>query len=442
MGYYYLLTLGCPKNQVDSEYLQGILAEEGFLETQNPEDSDLILINTCGFIEDAQKESIEEILLAARYQKPLWVLGCLSQKFGEELKKEIPEISVLLGTGIHKELKIALQAFKEKKGLLEYTSIAKPFSQGDYPLRYRKGKPSHTRYLKIAEGCDTHCSYCAIPGIRGPYKSRAYGELLEESHKLVEEGARELVLIAQDTGRYGLDRKEGKTLTNLVADLALIRNLEWIRIMYLQPSSLQDDLLKVLAEKKKICKYLDIPLQHVNGTILQTMNRQGSREQLQRLIEKIRLQVPQVALRTSLMVGFPGEGEEEFSQLLAFLKEAAFDRLGVFLYSPQEGTRAYELGDPISQATKEQRYYQILKAQQTINESRNRAMEGKVFPVLIDEVKGSQALGRTQWDAPDIDQVVYVENGNNLKQGNFYRVRIELGLEFELVGEIVHEPAQ
>lgn len=438
---YHFIQLGCPKNDVDSEYLMGILNQQSFVKTDHPAEANIILINTCGFIEMAQRESINTILKAAKWKKSLWVLGCLSQRFGQELMAEIPEIDVLLGVGIEQEFIQQLEKFKQLKLKKPVSFLKEPFSKGDYSAKYRVGQ-GHYRYLKIAEGCNNHCSYCAIPLIRGPFQSLDFDRLINEGHRLVEQGATELILIAQDITRYGMDLIPPKKLPQLVAKLADIPNLKWLRLMYAQPHGITSDLLDVIAEKENICKYLDLPIQHVNSKVLQSMNRWGGLAEYQKLLSLIRNTVEDIVLRTTVMVGFPTEGSNEFNELLSFIKWAEFERLGVFSYSAEQGTKSFQLADKVASKEKERRYYEILKTQQKISLTTNHKMLEKVIPVIVDEINHETVLGRSQGDAPDIDNVIYLENvDSEVEIGQIRKVKITLALEHELVGEIVNEPS-
>ena len=454
MGRVALVTLGCPKNLVDSEDLLDRLRREGFRYAEEPEDADLVLVNTCGFIEDAKRESIQEILKLKTIRekgKRILVFGCLAQRYRDELMKEIPEIDALWGVG-------------EDDSIIEYCKEALNGESGkvsteemDIPLHYRvSASPlslfSSYAYLKIAEGCSRSCTFCCIPSIRGPYQSIEPEKILMRAEAYVRSGIRELILIAQDTGNYGREFR-GYGLPSLLRDLSTIRGDFWIRLLYLYPTALSDELIPVLAGNDKICRYLDIPLQHSEDRILKAMGRGGTKELYKGMIETLRDSIPGIALRTTFIVGFPGESEEEFRGLRDFIEEMRFDRLGVFIYSREEGTPASRLNGQIPKRTKERRRDEIMRVQSFISFASNRSLVGRSLRALIDEVDGRIAIGRIYSQAPEIDGAIIIDNPGfqigdpnfetahhqptPLRTGEFVDVRITGAYEHDLRGEPV-----
>jgi len=416
-----LVSLGCPKNLVDSDKLLKRLAEQGISYDPDPAHADLLLINTCGFIEDAKRESVEEILRLAERKgsRKLLVFGCLAKRFGDELRKEIPEIDVLYGVG--EEEKIAafcgsvLTASEplHAPALLTETAYA---------------------YLKIAEGCDRGCSYCVIPDIRGGFRSRDPEEILSEAELLVRSGRKELILVAQDITSYGRDMP-GYTIERLLKDMAAISGDFWIRLLYLFPTAITDELLETVGEEEKICNYLDIPFQHTEQKILRLMRRPGSREMFRELIRRIRKTIPDVALRTTLITGFPQETDEDFEHMLAFVKDAAFDRLGVFAYSREEGSAAYALRGQVPKAVRRKRRERIMEAQAGISLDKNRNLVGRVFRALVDEADSNLALARIYSQAPEIDGVVFIRQPG-IRKGTFVQTRLDTAYDYDLDGSV------
>jgi len=442
---YYLINLGCPKNEVDGQYLEGLLREEGFEASPDELKSDIIIINTCGFIVSAQEESINAILEAVRLKEQkdfkLIVVGCLSQRFKEELVRELPEVDVFMGAGIENEFRNLLRKIKFEGLKGQECFFSQPFARGDYSTGNRKvSAPS--AYLKIAEGCDNRCSYCTIPTIRGPFRSRPLEDLIQETRDLVNQGVKEIILVAQDTGRYGIDLYEEKGLVKLLQGLNSIEELRWIRLMYLQPGGIEDNLLDLVAREKKILPYLEIPMQHIQPDILHNMNRPGDERMLRELVQRIRTKIPGVFLRTTFMVGFPGESEEDFERLYNFVDEVRPERMGVFKYSPEEGTPAARMDGQVPEKLKEERYRRLEKLQHEIAREKNQELVGETQEVLIEEIHPDYSLGRTGGDAPEIDNLVIVEGEQQVEIGGIYSVKIVLALEYELVGEIYHEFAQ
>ncbi|MGB9663894.1 MAG: 30S ribosomal protein S12 methylthiotransferase RimO [Ignavibacteria bacterium] len=422
-----LVSLGCSKNLVDSEILLRQFQLNGLEIIDNSRKADYIVINTCGFINDAKDESIRAILEAIDLKKSgkvkkVVVMGCLSERYKSELVEEIPEVDAYFGVtdykGVLNELGLDL-----KKELLGERLIT---------------TPKHFAYLKISEGCDNPCSFCAIPLIRGKHQSKTIEQILEEAKYLSENGAKEIILIAQDSTYYGLDIYGKRELARLLKELTKIDGIEWIRLLYAFPAKFPEEILDVIAHEEKICKYIDIPFQHISDKILKSMQRGVSKRRTYELIELIRNKIPDVAIRTTLIVGYPEEGEEEFQELVDFVKEVKFERLGVFTYSQEENTKAFELGDPVPQKVKEDRRKELLRIQQEISHQKNLEKIGRRIKVLIDEKIDKNAyLGRTQWDAPEVDNNVFVNTTKIIEPGNFYEVEIDDALEYDLAGQVI-----
>jgi ribosomal protein S12 methylthiotransferase len=422
----HILTLGCPKNLVDSEILMSKLKNK-FQIVEKPEKADLVVVNTCGFIDSAKQESIEKIFEMVELKEKgkvesVYVMGCLSERYKNELEKEIPEVDKFFGVEKFEEILNTLGVPDRYELLGERELLT----------------PKHYAYLKISEGCDNPCSFCAIPLIRGKHISRPIEEIIKEAKKLAWKGVKEIIIIAQDTTYYGLDIYGKRKLPELLNRLSEIDGIEWIRLMYTFPAKFPTEVLDIMAQNPKICKYIDIPIQHISDKILKSMRRGITKRKTIELLEKIRETVPEVAIRTSLIVGYPGETEKEFEELLDFVYTFKFDRLGVFTYSQEEGTKAFELGDPVSPEEKERRMALIMNAQHDIIVEKNEKMIGRKFKVLIDRKERDFYIGRTQWDAPEIDLEVLVE-GNGIKIGNFYEVEIYDIFEYDLIGKVATE---
>lgn len=423
-----LITLGCSKNLVDSERILGQLPASRFKITHDANGpSDIVIINTCGFIKDAKQESIDTILEYVEAKKQglvqeVLVTGCLSQRYKSELAKEIPEADGWFGA-------------REPDELFEYLSLRFDTHSG----RRFTTTPAHFAYLKIAEGCDRTCSFCAIPLIRGTHRSRTSESLVEEASKLAANGVKELILIAQDLTYYGIDLGNKPLLAPLLEDLSKVPGIEWIRLHYAYPRNFPEDVIDVMAANRKICRYIDIPLQHINDGILKAMRRGHDSASTLQLLEKFRQRVPGIALRSTLMVGFPGETREIFDELLDFIRLVKFDRLGVFTYSPEEGTTAWELGDPIPEEEKQNRADELMEIQAEISGSNNDEKIGKKYKVIIDDKEGNYYLGRTEFDSPEVDNEVLVEMEPGIEIGKFISVEIQSATEFELFGIKVQE---
>jgi len=422
-----VVTLGCAKNIVDSEHLMGRIAAQGFdvvFESDAP--SDIVIINTCGFILDAKQESIETILSFAEAKKrgdisQIYVMGCLSQRYRDELTAEMPEIDGFFGVNDISSVIEAVGA-DSRKSLV-----------GERKLT----TPSHYAYLKISEGCDRGCGYCAIPLIRGRHRSVPMEELLEEAEILAKGGVKELIIIAQDTTYYGLDLYGRRRLGELLRGLCRIDALEWIRLHYAYPASFPEDVIEAMRDEPKICKYLDIPFQHISDNILSAMRRGHNRVQAMELIRKLRAEIPDIALRTTLLVGYPGETAQDFDELMRFVEEVKFNRLGVFPYSEEEGTySALNLTDDVPQEVKERRAERIMEAQMDISLAHNTALVGTLQRVIIDRRENDRWIGRTQYDSPEVDQDVHVSSPGPLQPGQMINVRITGAGDYEIFGEV------
>jgi len=427
-----MVSLGCPKNQVDAEQMLGMLARSGFEITSDQTEADVIVVNTCGFIESAKEESIEAILDAARMKKQgkcakVIIAGCLAQRYREDLLSELPEADAVIGTAeIGRISEICEQALLGNKRVLEVSSPAMV-----YGLPRLSTTPLHYRYLKIAEGCGNRCSYCAIPLIRGNFTSRPYESILDEARGLAHEGAKELILLAQDSTAY----RDGEAdLPMLLQALTRIQGVEWVRLMYAYPGRISPALMSVMAAEEKICKYLDIPVQHFDDKVLAAMNRRGTSEEIRKTIELLRKRVPGIALRTSLIAGFPGETEAAFKRLLAFVKEAEFEHLGVFAYSPEEGTAAFDLKARVPADVSADRLDRIMKAQAKISLKKNKALIGTRQRALVDGMEDLALVSRLQTQAPEIDGVVYLSE-TEARPGEFIEVTITDATEYDLMGK-------
>ena len=424
-----IITLGCSKNTVDSENLAGQFKAGGhqvYFDRQN-NDCDTVIVNTCGFIGDAKEESINTVLeqvaikLRGRKARRLIVCGCLVERYKEELAKEIPEVDAWYG--VHEWEKIAEDI--GAKGIID--TVNRPLST-----------PKHYAYLKIAEGCNRSCSYCAIPLIRGAHHSRPIYDIVTEARSLVSSGVKELLVISQDTTWYGLDIYHRRALGELLNRLATESGAPWIRLHYTYPSSFPDDAIDAIAQHPNICNYIDIPLQHINSRILGSMQRGIDREGTLQLLDKFRARIPDVAIRTTLIVGYPGETEAEFQELCDFVRNARFDRMGCFAYSPEEGTQAYKLGDPVPDEEKQRRVSELMAIQEQISLEKNQARIGKVFRCLVDRIEGENIVARTEYDSPEVDdEVIIRQSKGGIRPGDFVDVRITDAMENDLVGELL-----
>ena len=434
-----MVSLGCAKNQVDGEMLMASLKNAGYELSDDAALADIAIINTCGFIESAKAESIEEILELVTLKKEgrikkIVVTGCLSQRYQQEIRKEIPEVDAVVGIGANGEIAEIIGKVMEGETQEVFPEKEKMPLCGDREL----STPSYFAYLKIAEGCDNRCTYCAIPLIRGGYRSRTIESIVEEAQKLVDDGAKELIVIAQDTSRYGLDLYGELKLPELLRRLCQIEKLRWVRLLYCYPDTVTDELLDVMASEEKIVKYIDLPLQHASGRVLKAMNRRGDKESLLKLIAHMREKVPGLILRTTLITGFPGETEEDFTELSEFVQEVRFDRLGCFAYSQEEDTPAALLPNQIDEETKNSRAEIIMEQQMEIMQQKGEEMIGKAVTVLTEgfDRYAECYFGRTAADSPDIDgKVFFTAQGNKPYFGQFVKVRIEDCMDCDLTGE-------
>ena len=437
-----MVSLGCAKNQVDGEVLMASLKNAGFLTVDDAALADIAIVNTCGFIESAKRESIEEILELAALKKEgkikkLVITGCLSERYQKEMHAELPEADAVLGIGANGDIAPLLTKMMEENTYVEsFPDKARMPLCGDRELT----TPSYFAYVKIAEGCDNRCSYCAIPLIRGGYRSRTMESIEEECENLVANGAKELVLIAQDTSRYGIDLYGEYSLAKLMRRLCRIDGLRWLRVLYCYPDSITDELLDTMAREEKIVKYIDLPLQHASGPILKAMNRRGDRQSLTALMNKIRERVPGVVLRTTLITGFPGETEEDFTELAEFVKDVKFQRLGCFAYSQEEGTPAAELPGQVDEEVKAHRAELIMDRQMEIMERQGMELIGKTLEVLVEgyDRYAECWFGRSWRDAPDVDgKIFFTTGGKRPRLGSFVQVRVEDCMDCDLTGRLV-----
>ena len=437
-----LVSLGCAKNLVDSEVMIGLLSEAGFEPTTDLDKADVLIVNTCAFIDEAQEEAVDTILHLAEFRKKsrfrkLVVTGCLAQRFPEDLIAEIPEIDSVVGTGdFHKIVKVVRDTLAGKR--VKLVSKKPAFIYND-TLPRCISTPKHTAYIKIAEGCNNRCSYCVIPELRGDFRSRPIDSIVTEARHLAKGGARELILIAQDTTRYGKDLYGTYSLDKLLKEVCRIDEIEWVRVLYMYPTRVTDELIEVIASEPKVCKYVDLPLQHVDDELLRLMNRQGQIEEAQQTIEKFREAIPDVTVRSTFIVGFPGETERKFQKLLDFLKETRLDRVGIFTYSPESGTPASFLPGRIKKTVKKMRKHKAMEVQRLISRENNEAKIGRVMKVLIEgraEESKLVTVGRSQAEAPDIDGLIYIGNQHPMP-GEFKLVRVTDVGDYDLVGEIV-----
>ena len=435
----HLISLGCPKNLVDGERMLGLLEENGYVPTEEPEEADVVIVNTCGFIAPAKEESLDTIFEAARLKKEgrckaLIVAGCLSQRYGAVLRRELPEADAILG--LEDVERIAAHC---DRLLGHRRPICSDGARLTNPVRHLL-TPKHSAYLRIADGCDNRCAYCAIPLIRGPYRSRPMEVLIAEARTLCEDGARELTLIAQDTTRYGVDLYGKPRLITLIDALSEIEALRWIRLLYAHPAHFSQDLIACIARNEKVCRYVDLPIQHISDSILRAMNRKVAGDDIRSLIRNLRSDVPGMALRTSLIVGFPGETDAHFEELLGVVVEARFERLGVFPYSQEEGTPAAAFKGQVPDQVKQERLDRLMMMQQEISSETHQALIAKRVQVLVDrpgEETPIRWVGRTAWDAPDVDGNVLITEGD-ASPGDFVRVAITDADAYDLFGTIVY----
>ena len=445
----FCVSLGCDKNLVDTEKMLGLLNREGYAFTDDEGEADAILINTCCFIGDAKEESVNTILEMARLKeegrcRALVVAGCLAQRYKEEILEEIPEVDGILGTTSCDEIVNVLNGIlgREKQAPVScFHDLAEPPTGGENRVVTTGGYYAH---LKIAEGCDKRCTYCIIPYLRGSFRSVPMEQLVQEAGQLAEQGVKELILVAQETTLYGKDLYGGKTLPKLLHELAKVPGIQWIRLQYCYPEEITDELIEAIRTEEKVCHYLDIPIQHASDGILRRMGRRTNQAQLREMIARLRREIPDIALRTTLISGFPGETQEDHEELMAFVDEMEFERLGVFAYSAEEDTPAYSFPDQVPQEVKEDRRDEIMQLQQEIAFEKSEAMVGRVLTVLIEGkvVDEPAYVGRTYMDAPSVDGLIFVNADVELMSGDFVRVRVTGSAEYDLIGEIYDESAQ
>lgn len=441
-----VVSLGCPKNLVDSETMLGLIHEENYEITNDPSEAEIIIVNTCGFIESAKEESINTILQMAEYKKSgsckyIIVTGCLSQRYAEDLFKELPEADAIAGVEVYDEIGSIIKRVMngERFIMLERSKPDVIYTSKETFLPRILTTPSYTAYLKIAEGCDNCCSYCAIPKIRGPYRSKPMEQVLKEAKALADNGVKELIVVAQDTTRYGEDLPGGKLLlADLLKELNKIESLKWIRVMYCYPNNFTDELIETFASLDKVCKYVDLPLQHASNRLLASMNRYDTREEVETLLAKLRKRIPGIVIRTTFIVGFPGETDADFEELKEFVEQQRFENAGVFAYSQEEGTVAGAMPNQIPDEIKQERYHELMALQAQISEEIHKDTEGQTLEVLVEGIEEDGSglhYGRSYREAPDIDGLVFIENPGDIKPGCFVKVNILQGFTYESVGE-------
>ena len=441
MGYQIgLISLGCPKNQVDAERMLALMDEAGHSIVDYVDGCDVVIINTCGFIDDAKREAIENILDTVELKKEglvkkIIVTGCLAQRHKDEIAKEIPEVDAVIGIGANGDILKVIENVMSADDLIESFP-----PQSELPLDGQRilTTPEHWAYLKIADGCSNRCTYCTIPSIRGDMRSRKMENIVDEAKQLAEVGVKELIVIAQDTTSYGLDIYGELKLPELLEKLCEIDGIEWIRLLYCYPDRITDELIATIRDQEKIANYIDLPLQHANDRILKAMNRRGTADDIRNTIEKLRAEIPDVVIRTTFITGFPGEDEEAFDDLAAFVNEVEFDRLGCFSFSPQEGTPAYDMADQVEDDVKVRRGEIIMQDQLAIMEEKNNEKIGNTYKTIVEEYDSysDSYIGRTYMDAPEIDSVVKFTSSENLEIGDFVDVKIFDFDEYDLIGEV------
>lgn len=435
-----MISLGCPKNQVDAEHMLALMDAEGWEIVDYVDGCDAVIVNTCGFIDDAKKEAIENILDMVELKKEgviskIIVTGCLAQRYKDEIVKEIPEVDAVIGIGANGDI---IKTVEEVMSGVD--TIEKYPPQCELPLEGQRilTTPHYWAYLKIGEGCSNRCTYCTIPSIRGNMRSRSMENVIDEAKQLAESGVKELILIAQDTTSYGLDLYGELKLPELLNELCKIDSIEWIRLLYCYPDRITDELIETMKNQEKVVNYIDLPLQHADDKILKAMNRRGDQALIRNVISKLRTEIPDVVIRTTFIVGFPGEGEEEFETLAEFVNEIEFDRLGVFTFSPQEGTPAFDMEDQVDEDIKTRRGEVIMQDQYSIMEEKNNEKIGKTYRVVVEDYDGysDSYTGRTYMDAPEIDGLVKFTSHKDLDIGDFVDVEIFDVEDYDLIGEV------
>ena len=444
------VSLGCSKNLIDTEIAIGILKEHGMEIVNNPEDAEMIIVNTCGFIDPAKEEAINTILEMAEYKKKrckyLIAMGCLVQRYTDDLKKALPEVDLWIRldkydkfyTTIEELMNNKVEDNKKYGEIRSYPKEPLPLASKEEFLGREISTGNNFAYIKIGEGCSNRCTYCAIPFIRGPFVSRPQEDIIEEARLLAKKGIKELIVIAQDTTKYGLDLYNEPRLAKLLRELCKIDGIEWIRFLYSYPEGIDDELIKVVKEESKICKYFDIPIQHISNSVLKRMNRKTSKQNIEDVITKIRTNIPNVQIRTTVMVGFPGETQADFEELYEFVKETKFENLGAFTYSKEEGTPAARLKEQVHPMTKKSRYNKIMKLQQQVSKDNLLNLVGKEEKVLIEGITFDEKyyVGRTSYQVPDIDGITYIKSDKELAIGDFVNCTIVKSKEYDLIAKI------
>jgi len=435
------VSLGCDKNLVDSENMLGLLEKEGFTITSNEEEADVLVVNTCAFIHDAKQESVDAIIEVGQYKetgnaKAIIVAGCLSERYREDLVELLPEIDSIIGTTNFYEIVRVVKETLEGKKLNLTGDIDAPIQEGVPRILTTAG---HYAYVKIAEGCDNFCTYCIIPKLRGKFRSRTIEDIVREANELVEGGAKELILVAQDVTRYGVDMYGERSLVKLLEELVKIEDLKWVRLLYCYPEQVDDNLIQMIKKEDKIVKYIDMPIQHISDSVLKRMNRKTSKEYIENLINKLRKEIPDICIRTSLISGFPGETEEEHEELYNFVKEFKLDRLGVFTYSREEDTPADKLDGHMEEEIKEMRRDQIMALQHEISIENSKQMVGKEIEIIVEGklYEDDVYIGRSYKDAPEVDGLVFIETDEELLTGELLKAKVILSKEYDLVVELI-----
>ena len=434
-----IISLGCDKNRVDTEIILGKLRDK-FELTSNAKEADIIVVNTCGFIESSMQESINTILEMAEYKKRynckvLIATGCLTQRYKKELQELMPEIDIILGVNDYDKMALAIEKFYNDREKIFLCSDNNVINEGERVIT----TGNNYAYVRISEGCNNNCTYCAIPKIRGPYRSRKMENIISEIKNLAKQGIEEIILIAQDTTMYGIDLYGEKYLPKLINEISKIENIKWIRLLYAYPEEITDELIDVIANNQKVCKYIDMPIQHISNKVLKRMGRRGNKEKIETVIQKLQSKVKDIALRTTFIVGFPGETDEDFQELLAFVEKTKFTHMGVFQYSQEEGTAAAKMKDIISKDIMRKREEEIMLLQQKVSLEKNLSKIGKVYNTLIEKIEDNYFIGRTEHMAPEIDGLIYVDIKDNIKVGSFVPVRVYEADEYDLKGEVYYE---
>lgn len=437
-----LVSLGCDKNRIDSEIMLGSMSENYEI-TNDPIEADIIIVNTCGFIEKAKEESINTILEMAEYKKKhncklLIATGCLTQRYGSELLELMPELDIILGVNDYFKMNIYIEQFiKDHKKIAKVDYSDENINQGNRIISTGKA----TAYLRIAEGCNNCCTYCIIPKIRGKYRSRTKESIVKEAKELADQGIKEVILIAQDTTRYGTDIYGEKKLHELMHEISEIDGIEWIRVLYCYPEEIYNEMIAEMKNNDKICKYIDLPIQHISNSILRKMARKTTKQDIIDKIKLLRKEIPEIVLRTSLIVGFPGETEEDFIELKNFVEEIKLDNLGVFTYSQEEGTPAAKMDNQVEEEVKERRRNEIMQVQHEVAEEINNLKVGNIYNVLIEGYNGREYIGRSFGMAPDVDGTILIKNADKLNVGDFIKVQITDRREYDLIGVVFNEPS-